>query len=592
MPIRRIGAADAFKTMKANPDSSWPRRDDPDNRFAHFADPSFIPRFTLEPGQRIFTIGSCFARNVERTLSERGFDVPTMVVHNDGGAQGGDWGGDRLAVLNNYVPTVIAPQIRWAFGIDAFDIEKHAVAMGRDRYVDLQLPSGFRPMPAEAIIRRRNAISEIYRGLAGSQVVLITLGLIEAWYDNLSGLYINCPPPKSAMRADPLRFELHVLDYNEVVASLKDLVGLLDRVCPPKHRVILTVSPVPIQSTFTASDVAVANMYSKSVLRAAVEPLVAAHEHIEYFPSYESVLLTDRSTAYDNDQVHVEGALVRFNVDRMVRRYVRAEGGESVADVIGQARADTKAGLFHAGLKRLQKAWAEHAGDPALTLALAQAQLRSGNGAVAESLLLKLLEAGENVAARNVLARYCNESGRYQEAALHAEKACEAGVTRRGRPLRLNRSLERIVAYYHLQRFEEGLAVLNRTAYDPEKKPLVIYWMARFQERLGRAEEAEALYRECNGLAEQIAYQAAFADFLAAQGRWPEAAEWVDRILVAAPGDKAALRLRTELRKREIGGGPAGRINSRYRLFGLVQRIGQAFSFRGKREAAAPDDPA
>lgn len=91
MPIRRIGAADAFKTMEGNPDNSWPGRDDPDNPFADFAAPSFMPRFTLEPGQRIFTIGSCFARNVERTLSERGFDVPTMVVHNDGGALGDDW---------------------------------------------------------------------------------------------------------------------------------------------------------------------------------------------------------------------------------------------------------------------------------------------------------------------------------------------------------------------------------------------------------------------------------------------------------------------------------------------------------------------
>ncbi len=42
---------------------------------SHFADPSFKPSFMLEPGQRIFTIGSCFARGIERTLAERGFDA-------------------------------------------------------------------------------------------------------------------------------------------------------------------------------------------------------------------------------------------------------------------------------------------------------------------------------------------------------------------------------------------------------------------------------------------------------------------------------------------------------------------------------------
>ncbi len=51
-----------------------------------------------------------------------------------------------------------------------------------------------------------------------------------------------------------------------------DLVGLLDQVCPRDYRLILTISPVPLSATFTPSDVAVANSYSKSVLRAAVEP--------------------------------------------------------------------------------------------------------------------------------------------------------------------------------------------------------------------------------------------------------------------------------------------------------------------------------
>ncbi len=588
-----MSAADAFNALKANPDSGWPTREDLANRFAHFADPSFTPRFSLEPGQRIFTIGSCFARNVERALADRGFDGPTLALH---GALGDDpsiqWGGDRGAVLNNYVPAAIAPQIRWAFGLDAFDLQKHAFHMGRDRYVDLQLPSGFRPLPAEAIARRRNAISTIYRSLAGSHVVLITLGLIEAWYDTLSGLYINCPPPKSATRTDPSRFELHILDYNEVVASLEELVALLARVCPKGHRVILTVSPVPLQATFTASDVAVANTYSKSVLRAAVEPLVARHDHIEYFPSYESVILTDRSIAYVDDQVHVEGAIVRFNVDRMIRRYAGAADGEAVADVIERARADTQAGLFRAGLKRLQKAWAENAGDPALAIALARAQIRAGNGAVAETLLLQLLEAKENVAARNVLARYYNDNGRHQEAALHAEKASEAFTVRRDRPLRLNGSLQRIIAYYHLNRFDEGLALLDRATYDLVARPLVIYWKARFLEKLGRVDEAETFYRECNQLAEQVAYQAAFADFLAGQERWVEAAEWVDRILVAAPGDKTALRLRTELRRRDIGTGPSRPMGARYWFVGLAKRFGRTLPFHARRETAPPDEPA
>ncbi|MDP3239652.1 MAG: GSCFA domain-containing protein, partial [Reyranella sp.] len=395
------------------------------------------------------------------------------------------------------------------------------------------------------LIRRRDDISAIYRHLASSHVVLITLGLIEAWFDNRSGLYINCPPPKGIVRTDPSRFELHVLDYEDVTRSLADLVDLLGQVCPRDHRIILTVSPVPLQATFTSSDVAVANCYSKSVLRAAVEPFVADHPHIEYFPSYESVVLTDRSIAFVDDQVHIETSMVRFNVDRMINRYV-ATGDATVANVIASAREDAAAGRFPAGLKRLQRAWASDPASPDLTVALARAHLRAGGGAAAEGLLLKQLETQENVAARSLLARHYNETGRHEEAALHAEKACEHGKAR------LDASLQRVEAYYHLGRFEEGLAVLDKIRWPLERKSLLLHWKARYCERLGRPADAEAFWRECNGLVEIPAYMAGFAEFLAAHDRWPEAAEWVDRALLLDPNETTALRLRAEIRRARL----------------------------------------
>jgi tetratricopeptide (TPR) repeat protein len=541
MPIRRISATDAYGSLKTNPDGNWPRRDDPANRFAHFADPSFKPRFMLEPGQRIFTIGSCFARGIEKALAARGFEIPTLGLQVDKAW----WSGDPVSILNNYVPPAIAPQIRWAFGMEEFDLDRHAIEVAAGRYMDPQLTLTYRPVSGEALIKRRNDISAIYRHLASSHVVLITLGLIEAWFDNRSGLYINCAPPKGVTRTDPSRFELHVLDYEDVTRSLAELVDLLGRVCPRDHRIILTVSPVPLQATFTASDVAVANSYSKSVLRAAVEPFVAGYPHIEYFPSYESVVLTDRSVAFADDQVHIQASMVRFNVDRMINRYV-ATGDDSVASVIANAREDAAAGRFEVGLKRLQRAWAANPTSPDLTIALARAHLRTGGGAAAEALLLKMLETHESAPARTLLARHYNGTGRHEEAALHAEKACEHGKAR------LDASLQRVEAYYHLGRFEEGFVVLDKIRWPLERKSLLLHWKARYCERLGRPADAEAFWRECNGLVEIPAYMAGFAEFLAAHDRWPEAAEWVDRALLRAPNEQTALRLRAEIRKARL----------------------------------------
>ena len=523
--------------MKANPNSEWPRRDDPDNRFAHFADPSFKPRFMLEPGQRIFTIGSCFARGVERALAERGFDIPTLAyqVHRR------EWDGDPTALLNNYVPQAIAPQIRWAFGMERFDIDRHGVEMGRARFVDLQLPNEFRPAPRDFVENRREIISEIYRSLATTHVVILTLGLIEAWFDTHSGLYTNRTPPKRG--PDPSRFELHVLDYNDVVAALDELVGLLDQVCPSGYRLILTVSPVPLTATFTDADVAVANSYSKSVLRAAVEPFVAGRPHVEYFPSYESVLLTEREIAFGDDQVHVNHGMVRFNVDRMIRRYTASSEQQSVEDTIAKAREDRNMRLPRVALKRLQTAWALHPDDPRLAVALGDALLRAGSGRAAEALLRRHLEKHDTVGARTMLARYYNNCGRHEEAALECEKAS------RENRMRLQVSLERAIAYYHLGRLEEGLAVLNAVRHANERRPIVTYWKARVCEKLGRMAEAEEHYNLANTLVDEVHVKLAFAEFLAGQRRWQEVSPLLDQILVRSPLDPTALRLRAELQR-------------------------------------------
>lgn len=51
---------------------------------------------------------------------------------------------------------------------------------------------------------------------------------------------------------------------------------------------IFTVSPIPLNFTFTDNDIVVANKYSKSMLRASVEQFID-NKNIFYFPSFEIV---------------------------------------------------------------------------------------------------------------------------------------------------------------------------------------------------------------------------------------------------------------------------------------------------------------
>jgi tetratricopeptide (TPR) repeat protein len=533
MPIRKMTATDAYAALKEGEFNNWPLRGDLDDRFAHYADPAVFPRFLLEPGQRIFTIGSCFARNIERHLESAGFDIPTLGLTVDKR----EWGGDPVELLNNYVPQAIAPQIRWAFDLERFDVSKHCVELYPGRYIDLQMPFLLKAMSEPAVRDFRERINAIYRALATSHVVLITLGLIEAWFDNRAKRYVNCAPPKTAVRADPNRFELHVLEYNEVLASMRELLALLGQVCPADHRVILTVSPVPLTATFTASDVAVANTYSKSVLRSVVEVLVAERENIDYFPSYESVTLTDRSIAYGYDQIHVVQGLVKLNLDRMMRRYVSLGDGETADAIVARAREERQDGRAGVALKTLQAGWRRYPADRQLAFELATAYRRVKRDDLMEKLLLELLEKRDDPRARLLLATYYNEVARYEEAARQSEQ----GMMRRKDNLHL--SVQRAMACFHLERLEEGLAVLDELT-SAWGKPHVMFWKGRFQERLGRAADAEVSYRRCVELEEHGPYLTAFAQFLAGQHRTAEALELVNKALAASPSDETALKLR------------------------------------------------
>ena len=104
---------------------------------------------------------------------------------------------------------------------------------------------------------------------------------------------------------------------------LRDLRDLLLRHRRKPLRMLLTVSPVPLLSTFRDMDVLVANSYSKSVQRAAIDAFVAETDGADYFPSYEYVVLSDPRIAWSRgDYRHVSADLVARIMSSVLQCYV------------------------------------------------------------------------------------------------------------------------------------------------------------------------------------------------------------------------------------------------------------------------------
>jgi hypothetical protein len=228
-----------------------------------------------------------------------------------------EWPHRPNGLLNEYNAGTIAQRIRRAF-TDQRAPEETLVPYEAG-FVDLLLPSASRarPVTRERALERRKEIDAIYSELPLADIVIVTLGLIEAWFDSLTGSFLNRMPPTGAIRDDPDRYTLHVMDVDEAYPLLDAAFRMLtDR----GQKILLTVSPVPLTATFSEECAIVANSFSKGVLRVCAHRLATTLPGVDYFPSYEIVMSSGLAN-FSNDNIHVQDGFVREIVRAMLDNY-------------------------------------------------------------------------------------------------------------------------------------------------------------------------------------------------------------------------------------------------------------------------------
>lgn len=288
----------------------YPARSDSRSRVGTvfpYCKPKFDLAFTAN--QTIFTIGSCFARNIEEALFETDVFLPTRMFK----VPKEEWPHRPNGLLNEYNPGAIAQRI--AFALDDKELPEETVVPSGDSYSDLTLPGGS-DVTIERAFQRRKQINDVYKHLRKSHAVIITLGFVEAWFDEETKIFLNRAPPHAFGKKFPSRFTLKRLNVSDVISLLAKPINSLTEL---GIKVVLTVSPVPLQATFTASDCVIANEFSKSVLRVSIDNLIA-NPLVDYYPSYE-IVRSGGMGAFEIDQVHVRSALVNEITKYMVAIY-------------------------------------------------------------------------------------------------------------------------------------------------------------------------------------------------------------------------------------------------------------------------------
>lgn len=385
-----VPARQAYATTKDNAYSRWPVRSPTGNRLFPACAPHVEPNFQLPRGTRVFAIGSCFARNIEEYLVRLGIDVASYNIEFPQAEMGTR--SRRNDLIVKYTPPSILQELRFALdgSCDKDEQFKYIVDLKDGSSVDLNLPSWYSAVPRDRAIQRRKQINALFAEIRHCNVVIITLGLIECWHDNVTGGYI-CESPSPALIAEyPDRFAFKQLRYDEALRTTQASIDLIKSV-NPSARIILTTSPVPLGRTFTADDIIVANTYSKSMLRTVAGELAAAADGIDYYPSYEMVMFSDNQASWSNNLRQVNDAKV----------------GEVVLSFIAKYFPET-----HDRLARDRQLYAE-----------ARVQLGKGRNAEAFAILDTLKDAlGHDRAFLNDLCHAAEKTGRCDQAlALHEQ---------------------------------------------------------------------------------------------------------------------------------------------------------------------------
>lgn len=502
--------------------------------------PEITPSFRIGSDETVFTIGSCFARNIETHLATLGCRVPML----DFRLPASEWHGPPTTALNKFSPGAFLQSLTWTEAVqeDGGRVSwEHcaplAIDCGGGQVFDLELASQT-TVSRERFLERRQQIYEVFREAFSADAVMMTPGLVEAWRDLETGIWIQGPASRRVL-SRPERFRLEVVGHEQALGDLLAAIDIVRR-HNPAAKIVLTVSPVPLTQTFTGRDVRIANGYSKAVLRAACDVAAEARDRVDYFPSFECVTLSAPALVWDSDRVHVRQGFIGKIVRRFAEHYI--DDAPPISRLLGSAVTALQDGDAKGAAALAQQVIDAEPDRRDAWLVLADGLIAAGEGARAQQVVASALGRWPDLTAlRFRMARALQAQGMKSlamEEAARAAAAQDAELTDliwAARMLRVRRpgDSERI-----------GRDLIDRFPRHSEAyQPLI-----RLLDETGRRDELRAKLVIATGLVKREAGNLLrLAEMLAEDGNQYDARRLVSECLDIAPYSERAHQLKALL---------------------------------------------
>ena len=158
--------------------------------------------------------------------------------------------------------------------------------------------------------------------------VVVTFGLGEVWKDvETNNVFWRGVPAKFY---DPAKHKCVTSTVQENVDNMKRIVDLIQTHAGADTAVIFTLSPVPLNATFTNRPTIVSDCVSKSILRVSLDEFFRTDNPntLTIGPSFEMVRWvgahTDMSTLFEDDTTrHVNNDIVKIIIENFVSKFFK-----------------------------------------------------------------------------------------------------------------------------------------------------------------------------------------------------------------------------------------------------------------------------
>ena len=307
-------------------------------------DPVTSVKFQITSHDAISTLGSCFAQHLARHIKDSGlrYMVTEPLLETEEQTEQAAMMATQFSARygNIYTPCQALQLLDRANGWETAD----DVWERNGRYFDAFRPhvraGGFATIDElrDARIAHLQAVKRVF---TESDVVVFTLGLTEAWMSTMDGAVYPTAPGVIAGSQDNSQHVFRNFSYPEV---LSDLLNWCQRVREMNSnvRILLTVSPVPLNATYMPRNVWTSTTYSKAVLRAVAGDVATELSYVDYFPSYEIITSPQVHGRYFEDDLREVTSVGVKHVMRVFDRHYVLRDGTSDPRGPTQVRAASK----------------------------------------------------------------------------------------------------------------------------------------------------------------------------------------------------------------------------------------------------------